>query len=672
MPSVSSFGTTGNAYVDGVMSGTKWAVDSFTFSFPASASYYGLDYGFGEPNNAFEALNSTQQAAARAALANIAAVANVTFREITETWSEHADIRFAESDKPETAWAYYPTTAAEGGDSWFNHTQGYFDNPVRGNYANVAFLHELGHAMGLKHPHEVDGSFNAMPPDRDSMEYTVMSYRSYIGQLTSGGYTNQTWSYAQTLMMYDIAALQSMYGANYNTNSGNSTYSWSTTSGEMFIDGLGQGAPGGNKILLTVWDGGGTDTYDFSNYGSSLTIDLRPGQWSTTSTAQLAHLHYNGLKVAAGNIANALLYNSDLRSLIENAIGGSADDLLTGNIADNILDGGAGTDTVIFSGTRAQYSITQLADGSVSTVDLRSGSPDGTDIVWNFEQFQFTDDVYTLAEVLVDPGTPTEHTTTGLTLTGTSGNDTLNGDALDDDLYGLAGADTLTGNGGADYLDGGAGNDTLNGNDGDDTLIGGAGRDRLDGGAGTDTASYETATAGVTANLASPSNNRGDASRDTYVGIENLTGSGYADILNGNGSANTLIGNAGNDRLNGAAGNDTLTGGSGADTLNGGTGSDIAVFSGTSSDYTWSRNRNGSWTITDLRSGSPDGRDSLTGIEFLLFSDTQVALSTSTSSSASGQHRHAWKHDADLHPMPLPSEPAELWNFIADNDFLLS
>jgi serralysin len=692
MPSVSSLGPTGNSYVDGMLSGVKWAVGSFTFSFPASASYYGAGYGYGEPSNGFEAMNAAQQAAARAALANFAAVANITFQEITETSSQHADIRFAESDEPSTAWAYYPTTAAEGGDAWFNNTQGYYDSPVRGNYAYAAFLHELGHAMGLKHPHEVDGSFNAMPLDRDSMEYSVMSYRSYIGQSTSGGYTNGNWSYAQTLMIYDIAALQTMYGANYTTNSGNSTYSWSTTTGEMFIDGAGQGAAGGNKIFLTIWDGGGTDTYDFSNYTTSLTIDLRPGQWSQTSTTQLALLHYSGSQVADGNIANALLYNNDLRSLIENAIGSSANDLLTGNIADNVLDGGAGndrliggagndtlkggtgTDIAVFSGTRSQYSVTQLADGSLSIADLRTGSPDGTEILWNIEQFEFTDKVYTSAELLADTGTPSDPPATGLALTGTSSNNSLSGGVLDDSLYGLGGADTLNGNGGADYLDGGAGNDKLYGNDGNDTLIGGAGRDRLEGGAGTDTASYETATAAVVANLSSPSKNKGDANRDSYISIENLTGSAYADTLNGNGSANVLQGGAGNDKLYGAGGNDTLNGGSGADYLDGGQGTDIAVLSGTSLDYAWTKNSNGTWTVTDLRSGSPDGTDKLLNIEVLQFTDVQLSLVTSSSSTASGQHRHE-NHAADLHLMPLPADRAhhqEYWPFNLDIDLLLA
>jgi serralysin len=629
-------------------------------------------------------------AAARAVLADYAAVANITFHEITETTTQHGDLRLAESDKPGTAWAYYPSTAAEGGDAWFNNTKGYYDNPVLGTYAYAAFLHELGHSLGLKHPHEVSGSFGAMPLDKDSLEYSVMSYRSYIGASTSSGYTNAYGSYPQSLMMYDIAAVQKMYGANFNTNSGNTTYTWSPTTGEMFINGVGQGTPAANKIFLTIWDGGGTDTYDFSNYTTGVTVDLRPGQWSTASAAQLALLHYDGSKVAAGNVANALLYNGDLRSLIENAIGGKASDVLIGNVANNLLDGGAGndrligdagndtlqggadSDTAVFSGSRSQYQVSQLADGSLSVVDLRSGSLDGSDIVWNVEQFEFSDKKYTIAEVLADPGSPPpESPTVGLTLTGSSANNTLNGAALDDIISGLGGSDVLYGYGGADTLDGGSGNDKLYGGDGNDLLIGGTGADTLDGGAGTDTASYATATAAVIANLASPTSNRGDAYLDKYISIENLTGSNYDDTLTGNGSVNSLSGGGGADKLYGNGGNDTLTGGAGADYLNGGSGTDMAVLAGKSTDYSWVKNADGSWTITDLRSGSPDGKDTLVSIELLQFNDGQKTLGTSSTTVAAAAEPHL-----DLMPQPSYNEHHAGWlafhETSLDKGFLLS
>ena len=90
MPATSTVSNTNDPYIDGVLSGTKWAVNSFTFSFPTDPSFYSSPfgaYGSGEPSNGFEAFNATQQAAVRSALAMYSSVANVTFTEITETAS---------------------------------------------------------------------------------------------------------------------------------------------------------------------------------------------------------------------------------------------------------------------------------------------------------------------------------------------------------------------------------------------------------------------------------------------------------------------------------------------------------------------------------------------------------------------------------------------------------
>jgi serralysin len=120
------------------------------------------------------------------------------------------------------------------------------------------------------------------------MEFTVTTYRSYIG----AGHVleNETYGYAQTFMMDDIAALQHLYGANFTTNGDNTVYRWSPTTGQAFINGVGQVMPIANRIFMTLWDGGGTDTYNLSNYKSDLSIDLRPGAWSIVSEQQLAYL----------------------------------------------------------------------------------------------------------------------------------------------------------------------------------------------------------------------------------------------------------------------------------------------------------------------------------------------------------------------------------------------
>lgn len=396
--------------LNALVGNTRWASGNVTFSFPGTAAYYEFPYG---PNNEttsnFGAFTTTQQNWARAAIAQFANVANLNFTEYTSVlpaasdYVGNATIRLALSDAPSTAWAYLPSTSNLGGDVWFNKSGGMYNLPGIGNYAYATFVHELGHAMGLTHPHE-----NGMPANKDSLEFTVMTYRSYIGGSTTSGYTNETWGYPQTLMMYDIAALQYMYGADFTTNSGNTTYSWSPTSGQMFINGAGQTAPGANRIFMTLWDGGGTDTYDFSNYASGVTVDLRPGEWTTTSSAQLARLHYNGSQLARGNIANALQYNGDARSLIENAIGGSGSDTIIGNAATNTLsggngddriyglwgndsiDGGAGSDTAIFLGAYFQYTFTALNGGLIQITDLIAGR-DAVDVLALIEFLQFTD-----------------------------------------------------------------------------------------------------------------------------------------------------------------------------------------------------------------------------------------------------------------------------------------
>ncbi|WP_346659195.1 MULTISPECIES: M10 family metallopeptidase C-terminal domain-containing protein [unclassified Bradyrhizobium] len=158
-------------------------------------------------------------------------------------------------------------------------------------------MHELGHALGLKHSQEAGGPANvAVPSGHDDSEYTVMSYRSYVGASTTSGYTNEAYGYPQTYMANDILALQAMYGANYTTQSSNMVYAWSPTTGQEIINGVGQLAPGGgaggsaNRIYETVWDGGGVDTYDLSNYTTNLGINLNPGASSLFSSVQLANL----------------------------------------------------------------------------------------------------------------------------------------------------------------------------------------------------------------------------------------------------------------------------------------------------------------------------------------------------------------------------------------------
>jgi serralysin len=515
-------GSVGDSYIDGLLSGTRWN-GSFTFSFPQLASQYQAGNPEADAGSSFAPVTFQQREATRAIMtgttfsgtSNVMLATNVnSFVSVSvgeagglgNGLNGTGDIRLGEStDANPTAYAYYPNNNANGngGDVWFGTayagTSNDYRNPVMGNYAYHTHIHELGHAMGLKHSHELGGPGNvAVPSNKDAIEFTVMSYRSYVGGPSSGGYTYGAWDAPTTYMMYDIQALQTMYGAYYGSNSGNTTYTWSSTTGQTFINGVSQGTPGGNKVFMTVWDGGGVDTYDMSNYGGGVTINLNPGESSITSDAQRAQL--GGGNQAQGTVYNSLLFQGNLASIIENAIGGAGNDTITGNQVANVLTGNGGNDN----------------------------------------------------------------------------------------LYGGDGGDTLYGGAGNDTLKGGAGADALYGGLDDDTLKGGGGADALDGGAGSDTADYAFS-AGVSVNLATGVGLFGDAAGDTYVGIENVSGSANGDTLTGNGSDNILTGGAGGDWLIGGGGFDTLYGGDDNDTLEGGFTTDT-VYGGNGDDYLLVRN----------------------------------------------------------------------------------
>ncbi|MCK1667753.1 FG-GAP-like repeat-containing protein [Bradyrhizobium sp. 153] len=405
---------TNNADIDGLLSGYKWS-GTITYSFPDSPSDYASPYsgGSSEPTTSGFASAPTQmQVAINYAIGLINGYTNAN---IQYAGTNGADIMIAQSPSANpTSYAYYPGNYASGGDIWFG-TQYNYSLAKLGNYYFATALHELGHAVGLKHSQETGGPANvAVPTAHDDSEYTVMSYRSYVGASTTSGYTNEAYGYPQTYMANDILALQTMYGANFTTQSGSTVYTWNPTTGQEFINGVGQPAPGGgvggsaNRIYETIWDGGGVDTYDLSNYTTNLSINLNPGASSVFSTTQLAYLgdgHY-----ASGNVYNAYLYSGDARSYIDNAIGGSGNDSIVGNAIANTLNGGsgndtitgsggndtilggAGTDTAVYSGHEFDYAISyDSATQTFTLTDQRSGSPEGRDTVQGVENFQFAD-----------------------------------------------------------------------------------------------------------------------------------------------------------------------------------------------------------------------------------------------------------------------------------------
>jgi Ca2+-binding RTX toxin-like protein len=222
--------------------------------------------------------------------------------------------------------------------------------------------------------------------------------------------------------------------------------------------------------------------------------------------------------------------------------GGDGDDLLIGGEGFDPLNGGSGIDTASYADSDEGVVVVYFDDWG-SGVGFE-GTAEG-DLLVSIEN-----------------------------LIGSSYADTLEGSTADNVIDGGAGADTLYGLSGADLLKGGGGADTLNGGNGADTLKGGGGADTLNGGNGSDTASYEASPEGVWVLLDADEAAGGDAEGDELNGIENVTGSAYADLLWGDDGVNELRGLDGNDTLKGYGGADSLVGGTGADTLEGMNGSD--------------------------------------------------------------------------------------------------
>jgi len=179
-------------------------------------------------------------------------------------------------------------------------------------------------------------------------------------------------------MMADIAALQHMYGANFNVNDDDTVYSWTPGSGNTRVNGSVGVAPARNLIFATIWDGGGHDTYDLSAYSTDLKLDLRPGKHSVFSQSQLADLDaFHSGRLAHGNIYNALPYRGNQASLIEDAIGGTGNDVIIGNATANTLTGGSGNDDlrgVAGNDTLIGGSGNDRLNGGVGTDSLTGGT----------------------------------------------------------------------------------------------------------------------------------------------------------------------------------------------------------------------------------------------------------------------------------------------------------
>lgn len=273
----------------------------------------------------FSQLSAGQREAAAAAIAEFAAVCGLNFTQVNPGGTTNdATVLFggyASDADGAGAYAYYPSTGPEGGDVWLNNN--FVNNNLPfGSYSYFVMIHELGHAMGLAHP----GDYNAAPGVNityednaqfveDSHQYTVMSYFDESNTMNDMG------SFPDTLMMYDIYALQMLYGINTDANAGNTVYGFNATLGGPY-DFTQNDDP-----FLCIWDGSGRDTLDVSGFSAAQRISLVDGTFSDVGGFE------TNVSIAVG-------------AKIENAVGGSGNDALIGNNLANVLKGAGGRDNL--------------------------------------------------------------------------------------------------------------------------------------------------------------------------------------------------------------------------------------------------------------------------------------------------------------------------------------
>jgi len=444
---------TSDARLEPLRMSTQWNVTgdaTLTYSFYVSdgvvayASPYNGSSGTPGNPSSVTSHGATNEATLSAAFAAWDAATDFEFVLVDENTGAVGEFRVAFTDRTSgaAAFAYRPGDYAVNGDIWFetedidiSGNDFSTDGVGAGGFNYFAALHEIGHALGLSHPFDSgDDSSNGdddLPLAQDSMRNTVMTYvqldRNFVLQLSSNGSSVSTSPsyriYASTPMMYDIEMMEHYYGAEDDSSS-NDTYSFAVSP----------------ETIQTITDSGGTDTIDASNQTRENIIDLNAGSFSSIGIYSIAdqktdlanaygvsetwlqsYIDALDANASASNdyysaYSRTALYTGEYNvgiassAVIENAIGGVANDTITGNSSANMLNGGAGDDLIegnggddtidggagtedvlVFNDVRANYTITDLGGGSYSIAHNGGAGADGTDTFSNIEFLQFTD-----------------------------------------------------------------------------------------------------------------------------------------------------------------------------------------------------------------------------------------------------------------------------------------
>ena len=637
-----------------------------------------------------DGLTAARQALVDDALDYLGAILGINFVQTTSTGTG-VDIFYKDNDS-----GAYSNSALYGtGNGSYNHR--YLDyswvnvatswsggTSDINDYTYQTIIHETLHALGLGHAGPYNGTVNFITDTtqattnnniylNDSWQQAIMSY---IDQ-TTNTVINADYNYVISVMAGDMEALRDYYG--YSAFTGNTTYGFNTNIAAATSQVMHDLSIYADETAFCIIDDGGTDTVDFSGYGANQNITIAIASGSSTS---------GSISDIGGQIGNMTIA---VGTVIENAIGGSGADNITGNTAANSLTGNGGNDYIFASdgtdtlnggtgndtldgwnGTdylygndgndsiygyygndyldggagndilRGEYdNDTYVVDSSLDTVYEFAG--EGTDLVNAYVNYTLGAEVENLnlygtatsgtgndLDNYIDTGVSTNN----YNLSGLGGNDTIVGYGGTDYLYGGTGNDVLYGLSGSDYLDGGAGNDSMYGSDGDDTYVVDSSLDVVteyaSGGSDTVNASINyTLGANVeNLNLTGTATSGTGNELDNYINTYNSTNN-YT--LSGLGGNDTLVGYSGIDNLYGGDGNDVLYGLSGNDYLNGEAGNDTMYGSSGDDTYVVDSSLD---VVTEYAS---DGSDTVNAsINYTLGANVENLNLTGTATSGTG------------------------------------
>lgn len=442
-------------------------------------------------------------------------------------------------------------------------------------------------------------------PDVDSDPSSVILWGE-----DNDGDGNQDILHAYGLQLYDIAALQALYGAQTTARINDDTYKLGQGfgrdgNGDFNVDANDKGS----AFIYTIWDGAGNDTIDASDFDTfGAKINLNAGAFSSIGTDGKGGAVYD--KVAGIDGENvAIAYNTDIENAIgtrnnDTLIGNNLDNILTGGQGDDDLQGGAGNDTYIYNMGDGKDIVTDTAGlddvlrfgAGISVANLNftaigndlkialNGTPNSEILIKNYTSGGLIENILFDDELLLDPAAGPYNV--------------INGTNFNETLIGTSGKDILNGFGGNEKLIDGEGDDVVLGGAGNDIFYNSPGNDFLDGGSSSENNSLTAddqnifaladglipVTHGININLAqSLILDDGFGFSGTILNIRNITGSSFDDVLTAvnpsstNAQGSQLSGEGGNDTINGGLGRDNLHGGNGDDIINGGFGVDTII-----------------------------------------------------------------------------------------------